>query len=534
MIGFIPGAPLPGRGNKKPAISPQTKPQPTTAPPLRGASQGTGKQGATEFKLQARGSNTRTTTATETGGKRKSRGKKTRTDNSKANPMYIPPVFQNSDSSSNSDGDSFSQKVDRSPFFDDHNGDPVFFNMPLDVVYATQQLDKPLQKLGYINPRLSFNLSRYSDPSAFTATIATTEVTEQFRVIYNMQTRDVKQKVRSGTLLNKWNFANWYQAIMTVCEALEVFYSLDSILSYTGSSTVRDKNKAMLMYRELFESSELFYNKDILRRNLKGAWFPVSWSRLIQWTYQNYRVSDLPQSEMIRFLPNECFVRAMIDDNVVMATNALLDAINLRLVDDNTTSIFSMLAQVYPEGEINGLPYSSNTSHFDRYILEVFSNQPVIYTNDSVQKTFPNSVQTMADEGYFYYGSMFDPSNESKVGLPFVLQTIYDDNDDVFIDFFKAFRATSYGTEGTVQYYNTNKFNSTLVGPVYVMDARNIGISSRFNTCPDVHLIKQNFVSGQTNYQHSAVRSPMQPVYFDIKQSPLITIREFMTSLFGL
>lgn len=510
---------------------------PTTAPttpPLRGASQRAGRQVATEFTPQLRGKQT-ATTATARSGKRKGRGKKTRNDNTKPNPMYIPPVFQNSDSESQSEGDNFNSKVDRSPFFDDHNGNPVFFNMPLDVVYATQQLDKPVQTQHFINPRLSFNCARYTDPSAFTSSIVTTEVTEQFRTIFNMQTRDVKQKVRSGTLLNYWNFTNWYKAIMTVCEALEVFYTLDSILSYTGSSDTRDKNKAMTMYREFFETSEVFYTKDILRRNLKGAWFPVSWSRLIQWTYQNYRVSDLPQSEMIRFLPNQCFVNAESGDNMAIETVAVLDAINSRLIEDSTTSIFSMLAQVYPEGEINGLPYSSNTSHYDKYILETFSNQPVIYTESGNQKAFPDSVQMLAGEGYMYYGSMFDPNTESRVGLPFVLQTIFDDDTTVFVDFFKAFRVTKYGAEGSSQYYNTNKFNCIVIASLGLfLESRLRENLQRFNTCPDVHFIKQSITTGITSYEHSAVRSPMQPVYFDIKQSPLITIREFMTNLFGL
>jgi hypothetical protein len=452
---------------------------------------------------------------------------------------YIPrdlvtPINTNfEDSSTSSSGDSFSQRVDRSPFFDDHSGSPVTFNMPLDVVYATQQLDKPEQGSGYINNRLSFNMSRYSDVNAF-STVVSTEVVEQFKVIYNMQTRDVKQKVRSGTLLNKWTFTKWYKAIMTVCEALEVFYTLDSILSYSGSSEIRDKNKALSLYRELFETSSIFYAKDILRRNLKGAWFPVSWSRLIQWTYQNYRVADLPQAEAIRFLPNEAFVNAYSED-LAVPVETLLNTINARLIDDDTTSIFSMLAQCYPEGEINGLPYSSNTTHFDKYILEMFSNQPNIYSSDSnTQETFPNAAQITAGLGYMYYGSMFDPQVDTKVGLPFALQTIYDNDNDVFIDFFKAFRVNKYGTEGSAQYYNINKYNSIVVAGVLTLESRFRENSVRFNTCPDVHFLKQDIAGGVVKYEHSNVRAPMQPVYFDIKQSPLIILREFMTSLFGL
>jgi hypothetical protein len=465
---------------------------------------------------------------------------RSRTGNKKktSRSTYIPRTLvseintQFDDSSSSSSGDNFNQRVERSPFFDDHNGSPVTFNMPLDVVYQTQQLDKPVHVPGYINNRQNFNMARYSDVTAFSTPVET-EVLEQFKVIYNMQTRDVKQKVRSGTLLNKWTFPKWYKAIMTVCEALEVFYSLDSILSYTGSSEVRDKNKALSLYREYFETSEIFYAKDIMRRNLKGAWFPVSWSRLIQWTYQNYRVADLPQAEGIRFLPNEAFVIADVSDNITNEVEALLTTINSRLIDDDTTSIFSMLAQCYPEGEINGLPYSSNTSHFDKYILEIFANQPTVFTKDSVQNAFPNS-SGLSTEGFFCYGSMFDPNIERTCGLPFALQTIYDSDSTAFIDFFKAFRVTKYGEEGTNVYYNMNKFNSIVTGGIYYHESRLRDINLRFNTSPDVHFVKQDIAGGVINYKHSAVLAPMQPVYFDIKQSPLIILREFMTSLFGL
>ena len=473
---------------------------------------------------------------TAEGTSRSRSGNKKKTGRSTYIPRNLVPSIniKFEDSSSSSSGDNFDRRVERSPFFDDHNGSPVNFNMPLDVVYQTQQLDKPVHITKYINNRLSFNMARYSDATAF-STAENTEVLEQFKVIYNMQTRDVKQKVRSGTLLNKWTFAKWYKAIMTVCEALEVFYSLDSILSYTGSSEIRDKNKALSLYREHFETSEIFYGKDILRRNLKGAWFPVSWSRLIQWTYQNYRVADLPQAEVIRFLPNEAFVTTFSSESASTQIEALLTTINTRLIDDDTTSIFSMLAQCYPEGEINGLPYSSNTSHFDKYILEIFANQPVVYTTFSQQEAFPNfDVGGLSTEGYIAYGSVFDPNVERTCGLPFALQTIYDTDTNVYIDFFKTFRVTKYGAEGTNKYYNVNKYTSLYSSGSIYLESRLREESTKYNSCPDVHKIKQDVINGTLKYEHSCVTAPMQPVYFDIKQSPLIVLREFMTSLFGL
>lgn len=471
---------------------------------------------------------------TAEGTSRSRSGNKKKTGRSTYIPRNLVPAIniKFEDSSSSSSGDNFDKRVERSPFFDDHNGSPVTFNMPLDVVYQTQQLDKPVHINKYINNRLSFNMARYSDTTAFT-TAVDSEVLEQFKVIYNMQTRDIKQKVRSGTLLNKWTFAKWYKAIMSVCEALEVFYALDSILSYTGSSEIRDKNKALSLYREYFETSEVFYGKDILRRNLKGAWFPVSWSRLIQWTYQNYRVADLPQAEAIRFLPNEAFVITFPSESPSTQIETLLANINIRLIDDDTTSIFSMLAQCYPEGEINGLPYSSNTTHFDKYILEVFANQPVVYTTATQQESFPNAGE-LSTAGFIPYGSVFDPNVDKTCGLPFALQTIYDNDSILFIDFFKAFRVTKYGTESTNKYYNVNKYTSIYSSGKIYLESRLREENTRYNSCPDVHTVEQDIIAGTEKYKHSCVEAPLQPVYFDIKQSPLIILREFMTSLFGL
>ena len=164
-------------------------------------------------------------------------------------------------------------------------------------------------------------------------------------------------------------------------------------------------------------------------------------ARLIQWTYQNYRVADLPQAEGIRFLPNEAFVTIFANEDVNAQMETLLTTINGRLIDDDNTSIFSILAQCYPEGEINGLPYSSNTSYFDKYILEIFANQPIVYTSDTSQETFPNA-GALSTEGFIAYGSMFDPNVERTCGLPFALQTIFDSDTAAYIDFFKAFRPT--------------------------------------------------------------------------------------------
>jgi len=462
--------------------------------------------------------------------------KRTRTRSDKKNgkdKTYVPfPVP--SDSSSIS-GEDFSVVVKRTPFFDESKGDPVFFRSDIEPVYFTQNYDKVKQSNSIINNRLSINLARYHDPTAFfdPPMITVTPIVEHYRTIFRQMGRDVRSKIKSAKLYDKWNFTNWYFMIHATAEALEIFYTLDSILSYKGDVSKRTKNSPLMDLRRILElDSDLMYKKDLLRRRLEGAWFPKPFAQLIQWTYQNYRISDLPQAENIRFFPTANLLKVTETDDPAAGVITSLNVILERLDKDEVVALWSILSDVYPAHQIEGLPLSSNDSHYDKLITEIFCNQPVHFYEDSSTKVFPDAAFVTANAGYFTYGSVSDPTVDKVCGLPFVLQTIF--NSDMvspYIDFFKTFAANDYATDDA--YYNTNKFTCIAPGGEYYNDSRLRENARRFNTVPDVHFMKQDITNGVIKWKFSSVRAPFQPVYFEVKESPLISIRDFMSRLFG-
>lgn len=506
--GFVPSL-APFGNNAKSAISKK----PLTSNPTQMNLRGNQATSQTQMNAGRQKKRTRNKTSTQRGG----------------NDIYVPLVISDSSIS----GEDFSQTVERTPFYDERKGDPVFFRADVEPVYFTQNYDKPKHGDDIINNRFSYNLATYHDKSALTTpqVIVDTPTVEHYETIFRQMGREVRSKVKSGSLYNKWTFGNWYKTIHATIYALEIFYTVDSILSYTGNAKERSKNDALLEYRKLVEeSSDVLYLKDTLRRRLEGCWFPKPFAQLIQWTYQNYRIADLPQAEVIRFMPDDCFIKAVPADNLATRITQQLNYANGLLDDDTVTSIWSILSDVYPDGLIKGLAYSSNDSHYDARIVEVFCNQPTMYYNGTSNVVFPHAQRILATSGHFTYGSITDPTTDRTSGLPFVLQTVFEDeNQTPFIHFFKAF----HRSESQELYYNINKFSTIYIGGVLYSEARLRETSTRFNLIPDVHFMKQNTSGGAVAYQFSAVRAPLQPVYFEIKESPLITMREFMSRLFG-
>jgi len=510
QTGFVPSLPLRGSTNKA-QIS--TKPETLVLGPK--------PVDGTKFKTQVE-------MAKNTNQRSRSR---TKTKTSKITPdgTYIPTPL--SDSSSIS-GEDFSNVVKRSPFFDDSKGDPVFFRANVEPVYFTQNYDDVKQNDEVINPRMSLNLARYHDPTAFTSTITETEATEHYKTMFRRQGRDIRSKIKSAALYNKWTFANWYYMINATMAGLEIFYTIDSILSYKGNVAKKTKNQPLMDLRKQLElNSELMYKKELLKRRLEGAWFPKSFTQLIQWTYQNYRVSDLPQSELIRFIPNAGLLKVIASDDPAAGCLSNLNVILGYLDEDKVVGLWSMLADTYPEHTIEGLALSSNDSHFDKYFTEVFCNQPIQFHTGIAQNVFPHSAGVIANAGYFTYGSISDPTTDKTCGMPFVLQTVFNSAvGNPFVDFFKVFTPSYTGDN---KYYNTNKFSMIKVGSVYYNDARLRDNAIRFNTVPDVHFMKQDITSGVVKWKFSSARAPFQPVYFEVKESPLISMRDFMSLLFG-
>jgi hypothetical protein len=460
-------------------------------------------------------------------GKKGGRQKKTKNNKLILPDVYLAPTFRSgpSEPSDSSSSDSFQKAINRSIFYDDSRNAPVKFDYHIDPTVMTQQLEQPQDTDAVFISKFICNMARYSRVPLSPDSTANGYVERQLFLIYSQMSRDVVKTIRSKTV-DDWTYVNFHNAIFSVAQALEMFYALDSIQSYSGSDVDRDKNVQNIEMQKLLETNpELLYLKDDLRRTLKGVWFPPMFAELIRWTYQLYKTADLDQATNYRIFPSSAFVRVSASTDIANTIVAEIEAILVNLTNRKFVTIWSILSQVFPEGEIVGLPLSCSTAVYDARHLELLANQPVLFTaGDGTQQVVPDHSNPAQGES-FVYGMNSNPDDGD--GLPFVLQTMYRTSSDPIIDFLQTFRYEGTQTAS----YRTNKFALEEGG---IFKPRNFEREHVMNESPDVHILQQDEQTFSAVVRRSYIPPGFQPVYFDILTAPLINLRDFMSKMFGV
>jgi hypothetical protein len=438
-------------------------------------------------------------------------------------PVYVPPKLRgDKESSSSSGSEDFAGPVSRTVFYDDSKGSPVTFSESIPNTVHTQQLESPRANPTVWISKLMFNMACFHRDTPPVSGY----VDRQYEIIFQQMSRDVIKTIRSK-VVDQWTFINFFAAMQASIEALEMFYTLDSIQSYSGSDTNRDKNAANITMQRILETdTNILFLKDDLRRMLKGVWCPPQLASLIRWTYQLYKTADLDQATNYRFLPFKEFVK-IYDYDVSVELSAKITVILTNLNNNNNTKIWSICSQVWPEGEIIGLPLSCATAVYDPRHYEIFCNQPVMATIADGSVIVTPYADNPDFEGSFIYGINQQLSEAS--GLGFVMQTLYASQTGApVIDFFRTFRFSQPGNDYK---FDTNKFS--LLDNSYFRP-RTWTETYVTNESADVHLIRQDITDLSVISRKSSIPSGFQPVYFDIVTAPLINLRDFMSNMFGL
>lgn len=517
--GFV-GPILPGKGQAKLAISPQT-------PSLNALQPGNPTKGA-DIALKA---SNRSQNGNKGAGRKVTTKKGNQPRNMDVPPNYTAPEFSDSSSSSSS-SDSFQQDSKRTIFYDENRDAPILFDLNLKDTTTTIPLAPVEQDVtastGNSDSRLMINLAQYArNYNGQTGSTAGYPVYDHYVILYNQMVKKVYATVRSK-IVDAFTFANFYNYIQLMTAALELFYATDAILSYT--STKEEKNTGVMQLQRRLTEIDLFTSQNELRRLLKGYWFPEEFSRLIRWTYQIYKTSDNDQACNYMFIPNETYFYISSSMDPAAQIKAKVDFVIGELTTGtaatNYTKIVSVLGQSYPEGLIEGLPYSTNRAQYDPQHYEIFTNQPILYKDDAVDKVFPFS----ANDSNIMYQRSCNPGVRS--GFPFCLQDIHalETRDGVgSIDFFQCFTPTSYQTDNVN--FVSNKY-TYCQGDFY----RPRFMERAVNESADIHLMKQSASSSTTTnsiyFKKSSVASGFQRVYFDNAMAPLINLREMMDALF--
>lgn len=243
---------------------------------------------------------------------------------------------------------------------------------------------------------------------------------------------DVANNLNSATT-GSWNKASFIGAMTTVCNALENYYTVSSIIGY-NPTTMGDPsiNRAMLQYKALFTGNAALMSayRD-LETALIGTWFPPNFSALIRWFFQNYKTDDIDQAQCFRYVPAvDYFIKqtdssgnVIYDTFIGNPTQILIDIKNkLWLGSNQYNNVFAILKKVYPMGLITNLPKSCDHCVYDTRMNEIAINEPAIWTERTlnVMGYYPFSYDTLRNDLPYFMDA--NPSDRS--GLPLALQSI--------------------------------------------------------------------------------------------------------------
>jgi hypothetical protein len=432
---------------------------------------------------------------------------------------------------SSSSSDSFEVANNRTLFYDDARSAPVTFDMSLVDTTCVMPLERVIgnntSSTGLKGSKFMINLASFARGAADTGTsTAGYPVYDHYRTLYSSMSKTVMATIRSK-LIDSFSFNNFYNYINKIGFALEMYYSLDAILSYRSDTD--DKNAGVIELQSKLSTSEIYNAQNELRRNLKGYWFPEKYSQLIRWIYQIYKTSNNYQACNYVFSPCPFYIYDAPSTDISAMVVTVLDSINTDLSNSADSETFakisSVLGQTYPNGLIRGFPLSSNTACYNPQHYEIFVNQPVWYSLGA--GTEPQHYPDASLGNNIVYARDCNPGERS--GLPFVLQNVLGGTDT--IDFFRAILNTGFANHD----YRTNKFC------MIALTGGNIGKHEWYprthmtiipNEAADVHQIELDHSTSAITSMQSVPRSGFQRVYFDNATAPLITLRNFMDDIF--
>jgi hypothetical protein len=529
---FVPSIPGLRPNNVKPkAISPQTKPQLRQAGSVVGEAANNPKpEPETKMNKTSRG-NRRT---------------KRNTRRSNNTTTYIP-IDLSSDSISTSED--FTTDVSdngRLGLFPERRAAKINFDYGADFTLKEMQLEDNFTPQyddnsgGSINnvTKLTWNLASYSP----NFTISGTSWSRQLDIIFSRYSRDIISTVRSK-IVDDWQLGNFKNYLAEVCQLLEFYYCIDSILSYEASLEAPDRNPILIGMKTEMSDFRILAKHDEARRILKNCWFPDKFSSLIAWTYQNYKYGPANQCGNYRYFSNVAQFKTGTDTFDIVALvdkyQQLMDAVT------NTTArnIISILTQTYPLGRIGNLPLSCSESVYDEKHYESYVNQGILWPTDTdptAWNGWPKTGNSSTTVDYTLYSTK--RNSENCTAFPFVLNSTWDGN--AFTDgaLIPIPAKTNQSGLTIAWYYSTNKFYAHTItegSDQFVTYSRNWIEFSEISASCDTHTMQVDYNGTPSQVTGgkgciSMSKGDFQNVYFNINEARRIVMRDFINTLFYL
>jgi len=277
-----------------------------------------------------------------------------------------------------------------------------------------------------IRPKLILNGSSFSTVFGYAMTDSTNNIdfASAIDAIFHKLDTDVANTLNSYTAPN-WSKGNFVAALTDISAALEVYYTLDSILSYEeGSMGDYNINRTLCQYRNMFTTQTITTYRNQIRSFLKGMWFPPNFTRLIMWFYQNYKVNALDQACAFRFVPRSIFFVSDTTGDTFLSTFNL-DTVIANIKSGTTAAkISTILNKVAPTGRITTLPASCSDIVYDPAMLEIYANTCIGFNdvnNSNTQSYYPISYKATANDIPYF----MDSNTGSGVsGFAYAMQSI--------------------------------------------------------------------------------------------------------------
>lgn len=386
---------------------------------------------------------------------------------------------------------------------------------------------------GELTPKFLVNSTSFSSAIGDASTNNVKFYDTFLNLYFSRMTADVLRYTK-GNPPSFWTQTNFRTAIQSAVQALEYYYTLDSILAFQNRSVGQlGGSRSLDIYSNIFNQAGILNARDNLRRYLISVWCPPELAQFIRGFFQYYRLSSRAgQCTIIRYVPHQDFIVNLATPSVVATNvNTTVAILYNNLQSSNTVSCLGLVSNIHQSGIINGVPKSADDAHFSENMLELFINEPTIFNdvnNTNAISSVPISYyDTVNDVPYFAL------QNPDKLnGTNFALQTL-------------PTTATTINS-GLAWATNTNYFGMrkpVIVGTApsqgnkWIFDAASNTMVSRSISAPT------NMVNGIDTHVALSILSstiPMnfpplggQRVYYDQYVAPATNFNVLASKLFG-
>jgi len=268
---------------------------------------------------------------------------------------------------------------------------------------------------GENNPKLMINTTSFGLAISESSTNVVPFYKTFLSLLFNRWTTDI-MRITRGVVPTNWTLANMTAMLVAVVNALEYYYTLDSIIAFqnvgvsglTGSRTLE-------IYGNSFNLPQVLIARDNLRRYLQGTWCPPGLSMFIRGWFQYYRTSTVAgQANIFRYVPNDDFLKDLSTPTSLGANvTATVEALRVALSTTAVVQTIGLLSNTHPFGIINGLPKSSMDATYSEEMIEAFCNEPTLYADANATPVNVGSASPMSYNGTINdisYYTMRDPS----------------------------------------------------------------------------------------------------------------------------